>query len=938
MLKCPECGALSPVSATACSKCGILFEGGEGPAPLQPKAIIPPPPPPPIPEKKPPIGSIAVPQTLSPAEAPPRGLTSTAGMTNGTRETSVTATVERTAVPAGVGLTNGTGISTPRGTRPSVRVSAVRRWQFLAVLAAVAIVVPVFYFIFLVTPTELAVDGKFGDWSDAAKFGMEVQAIGAGISVSEWSVQNEESSLYWYINVEGTLMGTSNVDSFYLFVDSDHNSRTGYSVSTLGADYLLVLDGWEREVRTASLMEYGSSTDPLDWNSWIGYGSMSYSLNSDRIEVKADMPVVLGNSARYLLLSQTTSPDQDFSVSYPVPASGGLLIARIEPGSSIDQTLGTVPASANVAFAKLILSCDGTGGSVATLTPTVLGATLVSSFTGTSLTPGEEKSFDITIDTSSVPATSAVSAVLTEYDIASTFGDAVISQGSVQAYVGTAPASIEIDGAFGDWLSRPIADSDISPVANPNINMTKTAFDGATSFASFYVSVEGEMFKGAYAPSAKVKASGGAGGGPVTLPRKSGEDILRIFIDSDISNSTGLLATRDGKTVGADYLIDIRGTNGEIVSKELLVYNGVGWTATTNGVSAAKDMQQLELNVSTASIGGDAAIATIIETTDWKLRSDWAWAASIPDPWVVNGAGDTYQSDTGALWGYVGTPSLVPGDRIVDIAMTSDDSAVVLVTNTGRTYCWEFGVSTGWTVGEAYPIDTATYSEAVSMTFFSKTGAWLLTKNGSYFFLMNAISPPPNKEWTYQDLAESGVSDFTDMNYEGGQMYALRSGANTTLSYSNNGNSFDFVTNATGSTSNQTEFTYIPGGPSSTDDRIFVLCENGEIRYSANGGANWSSWGNLPTPTGGNTTRYAGIGIDSTGYMWVVTDTGYVFTSTDSTTYSSFNYTGQAPISDIVAIIPLPTVPSVPEFGYILVPIAGAILVVLSRRYRASRV
>jgi hypothetical protein len=269
----------------------------------------------------------------------------------------------------------------------------------------------------------------------------------------------------------------------------------------------------------------------------------------------------------------------------------------------------------------------------------------------------------------------------------------------------------------------------------------------------------------------------------------------------------------------------------------------------------------------------------------------------------------------------------------VDIAMTTDDGTVVLVTNTGRTYYWKFGVSSAWTTGEIWPIDTVTYSEAVSMSFFSKTGAWLLTKNGSYFYLMDAISPPANKEWTYQDDVTIGVTDFADLNYEGGTMYAMRSGANTTLSYSNNGNLFMSETTPTESTTNQTEFTYIPGGPNPEDDRIFVLCENGDIRYSANGGVNWSSLGDLPEPTGSNTSKYMGMGIDSTGHMWIVTDTGYVFTSTDSTTYASFNYTGRAPITDIVAIIPLPLVPSVPEFQMVLlVPMVGMTLIVLSRR------
>jgi hypothetical protein len=312
---------------------------------------------------------------------------------------------------------------------------------------------------------------------------------------------------------------------------------------------------------------------------------------------------------------------------------------------------------------------------------------------------------------------------------------------------------------------------------------------------------------------------------------------------------------------------------------------------------------------------------------------------SVPDPWVITGSGVTYQSDSGAIWNFMGMPALEPGDQIVDIAMTSDDRYVIIVTNTGRTFYWDLeGTATNWTVGQSHPIDTATYSEAVSMSFFSKTGAWLLTKNGSYFYLMDAITPPLNKYWTLQDLILGGVTDFVDLNYDGGTMYALRSGANTRLNFSLNGNIFTSVTNPTGSTSTQSEVLFIPGAAGSSDDRIFVLCENGNIRYSSDGGLTWSAWGNLPTPLSGNTSVYVGIGIDSTGYMWAATNTGYCFVSTDTTTYSTFNCTGQAPIGGIVAIVPLPLIPpGIPEFQYLLVPVLGMALIVLSRRIKKEQ-
>ncbi len=875
---------------------------------------------------------------------PPRGLVNGTGMTrrpgfvNGTGKTNGTGMVNGRGAINGTGLVNGTGMAKdaaadqrpPSATRRKNALAA--RWKFLVVLIALIVVIPTFIFLSISHPAGLAIDGKYGDWSEAEMFGMHVQAAGTGIAVQSWSVQSDGKALFLYVGVEGTMMSTSNVDSFDLFVDSDGNPGTGYSVSGLGADYMLDLDGWDGAVGATSVMSYRSTTDQLDWSSWTSIGSLTYFLSTSELEAKAELPVSLGTEARYVLLTQSGSPDQDYSVSYPVPEKGGLLIASLEPGPSIDPDLGTVPALNGVSLGRLVLSCEGMDGLVASVTPSVLGAAQPSSISDVSLVPGDEKPFDIVVDTSMSPTANLVSLLLTPAAVSSTFADLLIIQDTVHAYVGSAPASIAIDGAFGDWVGKTKPDNDSSPIDNPNINITSTGYSGDASLASFYVSVDGTMFQGVYAPSSKVKPSGGGGGGGTVTPaRKSGEDILRIYIDSDMNKSTGARIVREGKVIGAEYLIDIQGSDGNIVSKAFMKYDGSNFVSAAGTIYAGKDLQRIELGVPIASIGGNTSISTIIETTDWKQRSDWAWAGSMPDPWVVGADGTTYQSGDGVTWSYVGTPTLESGDHIVDIAVTTDSATVVLMTNTGRTYYWDFATSTSWTAGEILPIDTANYSEAVSMTFYSKTGAWLLTKNGSYFYLMNAINPH-SKPWTYQDMAAVGVTDFTDINYGGGTMYALRSGANTSLSYSNNGNIFQTTTNPTGSTSPQTEFCYIPGAAGASDDRIFVLCENGKIRYSADGGTTWAPWGNLPTPGGGNTTKYVGMGIDSTGYMWVVTSTGYCFRSTDSTSYTTFTCLGKAPVSGVAAIVPLPYVQPIPEFGLIMVPVFGLVMLFVLRR------
>jgi hypothetical protein len=648
------------------------------------------------------------------------------------------------------------------------------------------------------------------------------------------------------------------------------------------------------------------------------------------LEAMATLGQVPASDAKYLLLAQNNVVDSVYSVSYPIMKSGGVLIIGQDPGLDVSSA-GTIPKGPSQALVTLVLQCQGKAGTVTSIDPFVTGAELDSAIGGIELQVGHETSVELRVDTSLSQDGALVSALLSEFDVASTFDEVIIEGDSISAYVATPPPSVEIDGAFADWIGLTSADNDSADVANPNVDLNALGTASIPMEACFFVSVKGTLCQGAYAPSMRSKPVSGGGGGTIIERQRSGEDTLRIYVDTDLLNTTGKFISYPNKTIGADYLIEILGTDGQITAQSVYRYVSPDWVKITAPISAFKDSQRIELSVSSASIGAGTSFQAIIETTDWHSRGDWGWTGTVPDPWVVDASGNTYQTTTGGLWSYLGTPTLVPGDRVVDIALSADSTTVFIVTNTGRTFYWEIGTSTAWTAGQTRPIDTANYSEAVSMAFYQRSSAWLFTKNGSYFWLMDVKSS--KKAWTYQDTAAAGITDFTDLFYAGGTMYALRSSANTGLLYSNNGNSFSSVTSPTGSTSIQSEFTYIPGGAGASDDRIFVLCEDGDIRYSSNGGSTWSSLGNLPRPQGANTSKYTGLGIDASGYMWVVTDTGYCFRSTDTVNYDTYVYTGKAPIGGIVAVVPLPIIP---EFQYLFAPVIFSMVIVTLWRRRAK--
>ena len=949
---CPLCAQEIDTGMARCPRCRVPLKGEEEAMKLPVELPVPvpiseAPPPPETPAEghvvvSPPSGEIA------PSPAPPGpskhveplpGMVTTApaepkisnrGFINGRGATNGTGLINGRGAINGTGLVNGTGMI--NGTRPGDRFASIsgerstllKRWQFIAILIAIVVVLPTFIYLSYARQSELSVDGDFVEWGHVAKFGMQAPAALPEVSVDEWAVQSDANMLYLYLKTESNVVGTSNVNSFFLFVDSDGDPSTGYSVSTIGADYMLELHGWDQKVESASLMKFDSTSDQFNWTSWTNIDSLAVATKAEKLETMATLPATLSSGARFVLLAQDNMPSQASSVSYPVPAKGGALVIVQEPGTGVSSLNGVIPASSSVSLARLVLKCEGASGTVNSISPVVDGASLASPITEVSLSQGESETVEILVDSSMTPSQNLVSAYVTKAGVSSTFADVVIIGEPVGAYVSSPPSSIQIDGAFGDWTGRISPDMDSDPMANPNINISAVGSVNTTSYAAFYVSVQGQAFQGSYVPALRGKPSSqGGGGGPVVPQRKTGEDILRIYIDSDISNATGALVQRFAKVVGADYLLEIDGINGVVVAKTLMTYSSGAWTPVTATVIAASDSQQIETSVPSASIGGATSFVAIIETTDWHMRSDWTWTGAIPDPWVIDANGNTYMSSDGSTWSYLGTPTLQSGDRIVDIAVSigAQGGDIFLVTNTGRTYYWIPETSTSWTAGETNPIDVATYSEAVSMSFYQNAGAWLLTKNGSYFWLMDAHKSI--KEWTYQNPPLVGATDYTDLVYDGGTMYALRSGQNTGLNYSSNGNSFTSVTSLTGSTSNQTQFIFIPLTSGSSDDKIYVLCENGNIRYSNNGGQTWSALGDLPVPTGGNTSKYAALGIDPAGYMWVVTDSGYTYRSTDTTTYNNFTYTGQSPIGSIVAILPTNAV--IPEFPMLAVPVLAVV-------------
>lgn len=554
------------------------------------------------------------------------GRTNGSGRVNGrvNGRTNGTGRVNGMGAVNGRSLVNGTGVSNGLRGRPKGsllgRADILFRWQFLVVLVAVMVAIPTFLFFSTREHDLYSIDGDFGDWKNAPKFGASVQSSSPSIDISEWAVGTDGNGLYLYLRTGAAIMDSDIVESVFLFVDSDGSNSTGYLVGALGADYLMQIDGWNGSVQSADLLGRAQGADGYDWNAWTSAGGLSARNAGNALEAMAVLSFPLGQKAQFMLM--TKDSQERTSTSYPAPLQGGMLIVRQElpPDIADDGIIQTVnPAT----LLRLRFICEGVGGSVQSVTPTVTGG--VSPTSGPfSLEPGGEHILDVTSDLSSARPGQLVAAYLEKRGISSSFSSIEIEGQGSKAYVSSAPADIVIDGAFGDWVGRRIPDQDPAPVTDPCIDINETGNVSTSSASYFYVSVKGEIWNGSYVPAARAKPSSGGGGGNVVPTRKTGEDVLNIYIDSDRSSSTGLQMLCDSKLIGADHKLELKGLGGRITSSAEYDFASGSWAASTVSVSAAKDETSVEISIASSALGGSSDIDFIVETTSWKSPGDLA--------------------------------------------------------------------------------------------------------------------------------------------------------------------------------------------------------------------------------------------------------------------------------------------------------------------------
>ncbi|MCK5560127.1 MAG: hypothetical protein KAJ51_06020, partial [Thermoplasmata archaeon] len=158
--------------------------------------------------------------------------------------------------------------------------------------------------------------GKFEDWSDiiGVSDSKEDQELD-NINLVEYRALNEGNALYPMLSVEGELLaGEITENAFYLddtlyhekrygshkvniYLDTDSEPTTGYDLDTIGADYMVELNGHSGHLDNALLNKYTPpesstqnnnnefETKPIDWHSWSRVGRVNAKAKGDRVEL-----------------------------------------------------------------------------------------------------------------------------------------------------------------------------------------------------------------------------------------------------------------------------------------------------------------------------------------------------------------------------------------------------------------------------------------------------------------------------------------------------------------------------------------------------------------------------------------------------------------------------------------------------------------------------
>jgi hypothetical protein len=532
-------------------------------------------------------------------------------------------------------------VSGTRFARPGIRGLALpypsRRVRYLATVSGILAAVLIAGLLFVPLPgpaAPISIDGSFHDWGSVPKFDAATLASDQNVSIASYAKLVDREALYLFVSTRGAMFGDLvDYDGVYFLVDGDGDASTGYSFDGIGAEAVVEAFGGNERLEGSRMYSFPAGSE-ANWSQREPGGSVRAAASRGGIEVGVSIDDIrMFNATRFRISVYADDFRGASSRSLvPLTSDGSSILLDVHP---LTPVVGPSPSPS---FDVRIRGLGLPAGATAT----------VSQFTATS-TPGVGVSFSpesmtLTRDQPNATVTASVSAPgfspgdLVEVTVtgANAPHPVVVRQGLVRAYVVSVPSSVRIDGLFTDWSGKDQVDSDPTRVNNSNVDIVRfgAGVDAANAF--FHVSVAGEIL-GGRVPERFVRSPPSQGGGngtsrPIPLPRRTGEDILRVYIDLNSTDALGVPIAG----IRAEYLFEIRGDGGRIRSRMLYEWDTSWIPISLPPVLLAKNETDIEGSLAVGPTTRDTRM--VFAATDWSGIGDMTRPAnaSVPAPAPVS--------------------------------------------------------------------------------------------------------------------------------------------------------------------------------------------------------------------------------------------------------------------------------------------------------------
>ncbi|MEW5936484.1 MAG: right-handed parallel beta-helix repeat-containing protein [Candidatus Thermoplasmatota archaeon] len=495
----------------------------------------------------------------------------------------------------------------------------------------------------------ITIDGQFADWDDVYCVSF-AQDTGSRYAIASAAMTVSEGRLFLLLRTAGPILQggapvNRTMDAVYAFLDLDADPGTGYALKGLGADAMVIVEGWNGIPRTRNLLIFGSGANRHDWHGFGLDGSIAAASAGDSLEVEIPWSRLGGERADVRVLWAVAGYDGQLEWA-------SVLLSLVEPvvsvmqSSMVSESILTPGMDADVLSLALEANHDCAVTGMEFSSPVTLRDTDGILSLSVQLKAGEERRLTVS---ARVPDSDALFNLTLRNISLSPEGSFLLSGKHASAYVRDAPDHIAIDGAFGDWNAVEKHSDAAGDAGTPTIDIRQTASVGTGNSTFFYVEVGGKILDGTRIPernsvasepagSSGNEGSGGAeGGAPIPvlyLPPLYGEDALRIFVDADNDPLTGyaiadnalvrsapgvIVSGIPGDTIGADYMVNVTGKEGAIWTKEVLRFSGAHRTqwqwAAFSEAEAANDDSRIEIGIEGMNLTGKPLL---VQMKGWK--------------------------------------------------------------------------------------------------------------------------------------------------------------------------------------------------------------------------------------------------------------------------------------------------------------------------------